>query len=165
MGLVSWIAVKGADVQEVGFNNETIDPVPTSNQLDDLLIEEQMENEPEECTVETEIFLPSTSKRPAESIYVAPKRKAPTKDKGSNLQKAAEAYAVGQKETAAILERFMAMKESASESEQLRQRELDLKEMELKVRWLEAKNKTRELDLRERELDLKERELKIKEKN
>ncbi|CAH1225893.1 unnamed protein product [Diabrotica balteata] len=53
-------------------------------------------------------------------------------DKRSNLQKAAEAYAVDQKETAAILERFMAMKESVSEYEQLRLRELDLKELELK---------------------------------
>uniref|UniRef100_A0A6P7HAP8 Uncharacterized protein LOC114348377 n=1 Tax=Diabrotica virgifera virgifera TaxID=50390 RepID=A0A6P7HAP8_DIAVI len=119
-------------------------------------MDESYLDEPEETVEMTVLPGTSTLKRPAESqSYVEPTRKATAaKDKGSNLQKSAEAYAVGQRETVTILERLVALKDSPAETDPFRQRELDLKEFELKLRCFEAKNKKRE-ELKELELTIR----------
>lgn len=82
-------------------------------------------------------------------------------EKPNNLQKAAEAYALGQKQTAQILEKLFELKIPNPESETFRQKEVELKEAELKIRLLKAKNETRELNLKERELHIQEKKLGI----
>ncbi|XP_050518000.1 uncharacterized protein LOC126892499 [Diabrotica virgifera virgifera] len=163
---------EGADVHEIGFEPVNAEPQLYNDVITEVHMDDRYLDGPEE-TVEITV-LPGSSKlkRPAESQpYVEPKRKATTaKDKGSNLQKAAKAYAVGQRETATILERLVALKDSPAETDPFRQRELDLKEFELKVRCFEAKNKKRE-ELKELELKIrhfaaenKKRELDVREK-
>lgn len=89
----------------------------------------------------------------------------------SRLQKkAAEAYAVGQKQTTDLLQQLVKLQKSTPASDALRARELDIKGMEMKVRFLEAENKKNELlkitpeseALRIKESEVKEIELRVR---
>ncbi|XP_072384182.1 uncharacterized protein [Diabrotica undecimpunctata] len=88
-------------------------------------------------------------------------QKKTIKDKSSNLQRAAEYYMTGQKQTAEILNKLLDTAAKSEGDNQFREKQLHLKELELNIRLLEAKNKAKELQLKEREIIIKERELNL----
>uniref|UniRef100_A0A6P7H8F7 Regulatory protein zeste n=1 Tax=Diabrotica virgifera virgifera TaxID=50390 RepID=A0A6P7H8F7_DIAVI len=79
MGLLSWTAVKGADVHEIGFEHVNAEPQLYNDVITEVHMDDSYLDEPEETVEITVLPGSSTLKRPAESRpYVEPKRKATT---------------------------------------------------------------------------------------
>lgn len=171
MGILSWVTVTGTEeVPELGsekdnggqekakvhLNGEFDDSIPIDVNVQEA-IPIIVNDVPDEITVQ-----PTTSSSSLKRTTVVKEQKFKRSAGGrtTSLQKAAEAFAVGQKSSLEIFEKLTDIYKTSMLSEELKRKELELKEVELKVRLIEARNKKEELRIREREINLEEAKLK-----
>ncbi|XP_072387063.1 uncharacterized protein [Diabrotica undecimpunctata] len=174
MAAISYISVTGTDVVELGLSEDIIvedlspatnidvslldaeedilETTATSYHKDDTSIVvprviQTQKQEPMEYMAQHSPLVPPYSNYNMETSV----QKKTIKDKSSNLQRAAEYYMTGQKQTAEILNKLLDTAAKSEGDNQFREKQLYLKELELNIRLLEAKIKAKELQLKERE--------------
>ncbi|XP_045466389.1 myb/SANT-like DNA-binding domain-containing protein 4 [Harmonia axyridis] len=142
ISFLTCISEEGADVDEVGLGNETVDvEFQTAHVFAEMPINQQSSKRPHSPPVVERKRLCTDSETP---------RTEEKTGKASNLQKADDAFQAVNKNKDKRIEKIWQTNFLDAMIE------LELKEVELKRRLLEARNKTKELELLERKLKLEE---------